>query len=152
MTDRVTRLYGASRPRNESEEDLRKEYAAMRRIEKWTGATGLKLSENLYHIDWAFHRGDTICALGEYKWRSRQIDPYIISVSKMLAGKRLSKALRVPFFLFIEWEGLGLHMFRASPKESFGAIIAGNSRGQTGDVEPCFTIPVDQFEPLPLLP
>lgn len=133
----------AWRPRNETAADLEHELHAAARIEAWAGATSVKLSESLYHVDWAFFRNEELVAWGEYKRRAQRFPTLLLGVAKWRAGRALAKDTGVPFLLFVEWPD-GLH-YCDTQEMMFPIKRGGNTRGQNGDIEPTYHIPVELF-------
>lgn len=135
-------MNAAWRPRNESAADLERENAAKLVIERAWRVTGVKLSETLYGVDWAFGRGGHLQAWGEFKARKQRYPTLLLSYAKWSKGMELWRWSGAPFVLFIEWPD-GLWYVR-NPKPT-RIEFGGNSRGQNGDIEPVVHIPVDAF-------
>lgn len=133
------------RPRNETEADLQFEGAALEKICKAFGCQGIKLSESLYHIDWCFYRGSKVVAFGEYKKRSSKYPTWILSLAKWSKGIEMARTCGVKFLWFIETTD-GIFYYQTTGGDKWPVVIAGNSRGQNGDIEPCIEIPHKNFK------
>lgn len=131
------------RPANETQQNLDDESRAIKIIEREFKCDGIKMSKFLYRVDWAFFRGQDLVAFGEYKKRSVRYPTLLISVAKVIDGRRLASEAGVPFILFVEWPD-GLHYLKFT-NEKFKAVRGGNSRGQNGDIEPVYLIPSELF-------
>jgi hypothetical protein len=135
------------RPRNESAEDLRAETAAKAIIERAWKCDILKLGEYLYGVDWSLSRDDWVMAFGEFKKRSRLYDTVILSAAKYEHGMRLGALYLVPFFFFVEIDGVLRYCDLRG--QILPAKVGGNARKQNGDIEPCVFIPVNLFRIIP---
>lgn len=136
------------RPRNETQEDLLTEQAAADHIEKAFQCRITKLSETLYHIDWALSREGSVKAFGEFKRRHNSVSRYdtlLLSAAKFRQGVDLGAFYRVPFILFIQWDE-GIFFCNCDEVSTRELHIGGNSRGQNGDLEPCVEIPTYLFK------
>jgi hypothetical protein len=137
------------RPRNETESDRQNESAAASRIAVKFNCELVKLSEALYHVDWCLHRNNEVVAFAEYKRRRKSYPNWILSFAKYLKGIELASmagtGARFVFFIETDDRGIIYHTFN---EQSFPVVLAGNSRGQQGDVEPCIRIPDSMFKPL----
>lgn len=132
------------RPRNETQGDLDRELAAARKIEQRFGVEHIKLSESLYHVDWAFFRDGILAAWGEYKYRQKRYDTLYISLAKFAQMFDLSRITAVPAYLFVEWPD-GLYRVTISDMAGREITLNGNNRGQNGDKEPVIHIPAAEF-------
>lgn len=136
------------RPRNETVEDLLTEKNAALYIEKEFDCDITKLSERLYELDWAISREGKVCAFGEFKRRrfSRsKFQTLILSAAKWMKGIELARFYSVPFILFIQWDD-GIFYLNSEEFQAHTLRLAGNHRGQNGDIEPCVEIPVELFK------
>lgn len=133
------------RPRNETIQDLERQNAAKELICKTKICEAVDLSERLYEIDWAFHRGGRLICLAEYKWRNKQYETVILSLAKSERGCSLSRSTGVPFLFFVEWPDTCPHYIRIDGQK-FPVRIGGNARGQNGDIEPVIHIPTEKFK------
>lgn len=133
------------RPRNETEEDLQNESRVGQLLaEKWE-CDVYKLSEVLYPVDWAFSRGSTILAYGEFKKRSKKFDTLLLSAAKYYRMLDFARLTSQPVLLIIEWPDELGYIDLAKENLDLEAKIGGNSRGQNGDIEPVVYIPCDKF-------
>lgn len=138
------------RPRNETDADLERESEAAKRIEQAFQRRLVKLSEALYHVDWAIFRedqlpGPRLTGFAEYKRRLNDRGKYhtlIISAAKVMKGLSLARDFGVRFLLFIEWDD-GIFWIEAEKHE--GVRLGGNHRGQNGDMEPVVHYPIEEF-------
>jgi len=137
----------AWRPRNESESDLARERAAALRVEAAWRVEHVKLSEQLYGLDWAFFRDGQLVGWGEYKFRTRRYDTLLLSAAKWISGVWHAQSSGQPFILFVEWPD-GLHWLDASKTPAMDFRLSGNNRGQNGDREPCVHIDTRLFKKL----
>lgn len=146
----MTDVYPSWRPWNETEQDLLAEQSAAKEVEQAFDCTITKLSEGLYGIDWALSRDGFVKAFGEFKRRNTSIKKYetlILSASKFRQGFTLGSFYKVPFIVFIQWDE-GLYFCKCDETSIVGLYIAGNARGQNGDIEPCVKISTDSFKPV----
>lgn len=135
------------RPRNETADDLRHEAEASKLIALRFGYTVTKLSEALYHIDWAISKDGEIRALGEFKKRKNSIHAYpdlLLSAAKWKIGWDYAELIGVPFIMFVEWQE-GLFYLKASRSSPIKYSVGGNSRGQNGDFEPLVHLNIADF-------
>lgn len=134
------------RPHNETPEDLGREEAARARVEKSWACSVIKLSEQLYGLDWMLFRGRDLIGVGEFKHRSVKYDTLHISAMKWARGRQLSRFADAPFYIFVQWPELELHYCKSD--EMFDPVrpcVIFNSRGQPGDMEPGIEIPSSNF-------
>ena len=135
------------RPRNETAEDLQHETEASKAIANRFGYTVTKLSEALYHIDWAISKDGEIRALGEFKKRKNSINAYpdlLLSAAKWKIGWDYAELIGVPFIMFVEWKE-GLFYLKAERSSPIRYSVGGNSRGQNGDFEPLVHLNIADF-------
>jgi hypothetical protein len=135
------------RPRNETAEDLQHETEASKAIANRFGYTVTKLSEALYHIDWAISKDGEIRALGEFKKRKNSINAYpdlLLSAAKWKIGWDYAELIGVPFIMFVEWKE-GLFYLKANRSSPIRYSVGGNSRGQNGDFEPLVHLNIADF-------
>lgn len=137
------------RPLNESAEDVRREALVLDDAVAAMGFAGwIKLSPILYEIDAAIHDGGDLIAWAEVKVRNRLYDTVLLSVAKALALYRLHLATHLPGYFILHTPEGGIMVHRIGPVYNYAMKIAGNARGQNGDIEPCIFIPRDRFTPL----
>jgi len=135
------------RPRNETSEDLQHEAEASKAIANRFGYTVTKLSEALYHIDWAISKDGEIRAFGEFKKRKNSIHAYpdlLLSAAKWKIGWDYAELIGVPFIMFVEWQE-GLFYLKAERSCPIRYSVGGNSRGQNGDLEPLVHLKIADF-------
>lgn len=137
------------RPRNETDEDRRREAAILDEASASLGygfAGWIKLSETLYEIDAAFRDGDMrICAWVEVKARSKLYDTVLLSAAKALQLYRLELATKKPAYFIINVPDTGILCHRIRPLYTYDIRVGGNNRGQNGDLEPCVFINANDF-------
>lgn len=146
----MTEVYPNWRPWNETEQDLLAEKSAAEEIEQAFDCVVTKLSEGLYGIDWALSREGFVKAFGEFKRRNNSVKKYdtlILGAAKFKQGHTLGSFYKVPFIVFIQWDE-GLYFCKCDEAFIIELYIAGNARGQNGDIEPCIKIPTSSFKPV----
>lgn len=84
-------------------------------------------------------------AWGEFKRRNRRYDTIILSYAKFERGMTLANNSKLPFMFVIEIDGT---LYWNQLKSCYEVQIAGNHRGQNGDIEPCVFIPFSEFKPV----
>lgn len=144
------------RPRNESDEDRRKEAAILDDACASLGfASWTKLSETLYEIDAAMFgesgmyfgvgQGAPLKAWVEVKARDKLYDTVLLSAAKALQLYRLELATKLPAYFIIHVPDIGVLCHRIKPMHAYHIAIGGNDRGQNGDKEPCVFIDKHAF-------
>jgi len=132
------------RPRNETASNLAVEEMAKAYISASWGYEITKLSETLYGLDWCLSQNKIPVAWGEFKDRGRAYPDYLLSASKYDRGVRLAKCFGIPFLLFI---GVNESIIYADLciVPVLRTELAGSSRGQNGDIEPCVFFSAKEF-------
>ena len=151
MTAAATRAW---RPRNETDQDLARERAAADAIVEAfaqrgrAGLKALKLGETLYQIDWAFfdhgQQGRPLVSWGEFRWRDRRYDTYVMKYSKLVAGRKWMRATGKPFLMYVEWPD-GIWYWRVPEVVDLQVYLFESTRQQNGDNEPVVHVPVNWF-------
>ena len=137
------------RPRNETDEDTKRESDAAAYIERvqWPVRV-MKLSEALYKVDWAIFSNNKQVAWGEYKHRNQRYDTLLLSAAKYYQARHLNKLSGLPCYWFMSFDGDSA-LYKANLTDSEKPVlrpeIGGSSRGQNGDEEPCVFIPWSWF-------
>jgi len=138
-----------TRPHNETPRDLVHERNARAVVEREFDCEIMNLNENLYGLDWAMHRRSKFFAYGEYKFRGQDYDDFVLSAAKYTKGMlHAGSVVGVQFYFFLETPDSGLRYVNLSILPRLTTQMAGNSRGQSGDIEPCVMIPADAFKPI----
>ena len=124
------------RPKNETPEDLEREEGARVALSDKYGIEIMKLSPELYNVDWAFIREGVVVAFAEYKWRKWQYDTLILSAAKVWKLQEYAKK-GYSALVFVRF-GSDPQFFysRDSPETRYDLRLGGSSRGQNGDLEP----------------
>ena len=133
------------RPRNETASNLAVEEMAKAYISASWGYEITKLGETLYGLDWCLSQNKTLAAWGEFKDRGRAYPDYLLSASKYERGIRLAKCFEIPFLFFIGVDESIIYANLCAAKV-LRTEIAGSSRGQNGDKEPCVFFSASDFK------
>lgn len=135
------------RPYNETEADLKNEAAVVNQFMHVMGyETSVKLSENLYGIDFAFFNArKELVAMAEVKIRTNAYSNIILSAAKALKLYQWKIATHRPAWLVIHLPKQGILAHEITPIKNYSICIAGSDRGQNGDMEPCIMVPLSSF-------
>ena len=138
-----------ARPIYETNLDIEaEEWVARKMSERWK-CDRWERNPSKYPIDISFMRGDVIVGFAEIKCRNvRRADfkTYIISADKIMSGRNLAAATKVPCMLVVCWQDdIGwLDMNKAEPVfVGYGGRL---DRGDPQDVEPVIHYEISQFE------
>lgn len=141
------------RPRYETHGDLENEQAVATAFCDRFGLRGVKLSESLYGIDWAFFKNTTLRAYGEVKCRtnpSALYPTYMLSAAKWSKGRTLALNAGVPFIVIVRFtDGIFYFTAKAGDPMPLEVKLGGRAdRGDRFDQEPVIHIPMTKFTAL----
>lgn len=140
-----------SRPHYENRKSLQKEHALAQGLEKrWE--CKLKKLPIKYMLDYAVWKNRQISAWVELKCRTitfEQYDEYMISLSKVMAAKDLSRNTGLKSFLVVQWSNKTafLQLDNAPYKLRMGGR---KDRNDPDDIEPCCYFKLKDFTDLEL--
>jgi len=137
-----------SRPLYESENDRRRERAAMERLLDGSDNTARKLPIR-YEVDFAIIKNGEIVSWAEVKCRNNASSLYptlMISAAKIWKGSTLSIQTGKPFFIVAEWTD-GIGYLKVTNVGLFELGFGGRTdRNDDQDVEPVYFIPIEMFK------
>ena len=138
---------GFGRPINETEADRRHELDDSVAVALAWGCEVRKLSDGLYGADWALLLDEEVKAFAEYKWRGKdRYDSLLIGCAKVWKLMDLGFKSNLPVWLFVRWNdglwGCALKLVALPDVIHW----TGNDRGQNGDKEPCYKLPMSHFK------
>lgn len=140
----------STRPQYETQDDLRNEENAIRRLEQVSGRKSFKLPKS-YRIDFAMCDGEEITSWIEVKCRKnpfRQYPTLAIGITKLMAGIAFEQKTGLPFFLVVHWPDF-LGYIRIKDMTEFKILKGGRTdRNDSADVEPMVHIPIQMFKKL----
>lgn len=136
------------RPKYETEESLQDERRLISFIEPLWRCKGAK-TPGYYALDYALHRSSEVLAFAEFKCRKNTFDKYptyILSLHKFMAAEAVSKSMRIPSFIVVEWtDRIG---FVTVTSDVVVRLTMGGrkDRGDPQDMEPVVEIDLKKFK------
>lgn len=139
-----------SRPQYETQDDLKNEEEAIRRLEAVSGRKSFKLPRG-YRIDFAMCDGEEITSWIEVECIENPFKQYptlAIGITKLMAGLAFEQKTGLPFFLVVHWPDF-LGYIRIKSLSEFKILKGGRTdRNDSADVEPMVHIPIQMFKKL----
>jgi len=133
----------------ESEQDLENERQILCALSAHLGLDYELLNAAKYVVDAALHDADRkVKYIAEVKKRTVPAGQYpdiLLSTHKVAEGLRQSAILRCEFLFAVEWTNArGYIALTHGLVDFFDIRIAGSHRGDAGDIEPCYKIPINE--------
>jgi hypothetical protein len=131
----------------ETDDDRDRQAQAAWLIEAWAGVRVIE-TPTVAGSDFLIARGATLSAVGEYKHRKVQYDPYMVDKAKLEGLVDIAMKLAVPAMLFVQWGEGPVCWHRVDPNLRYPTgILSRNNPRDARDTDNCFKISINLFKP-----
>ena len=136
-----------SRPLYETAQHLDRETKVIEQVKaKWN--CEVRKLPIAYRLDYILLRDKKPVAVMEIKCRNAIYEEMYLSLHKCMAGRELSKTMRVPFLLVYEFAGKGIYWHSIGDEPLELAVGGRTDRGDWQDIEPMGVFKFMKFKPL----